>query len=79
MITTLIDIQPKDSQSGSGKSREDEVKEKLEKDLLPMLPQDFLEVEIEERIDKMKGPRGINKTGLDVPLNVFLSQELQRF
>lgn len=35
MINTLIDTQPKESSGGSGKSREDEVKEKLEKELLP--------------------------------------------
>lgn len=35
MINTLIDTQPKEAGAGSGKSKEDEVKEKLEKDFLP--------------------------------------------
>jgi len=35
MINTLVDTQPKEASGGSGKSKEDEVKEKLEKDLIP--------------------------------------------
>jgi hypothetical protein len=35
MINTLLDIQPKEASGSGGKSREEEVKEKLEKDLLP--------------------------------------------
>ena len=35
MINTLVDTQPKEASSSGGKSREDEVKEKIEKDLLP--------------------------------------------
>ena len=34
MITTMVDIQPKESGGGSGKSREEEVKEKVEKELI---------------------------------------------
>jgi len=42
MIDTLLDIQPKDGGGGgSGNSREEEVKDKLLKDLLPMLPPDY--------------------------------------
>lgn len=79
MVNTLIDTQPKDTGGGSGKSREEEVKEKLEKELIPMLPADFIELDIKDRLRVMKGPRGLTDTGLNVPLNVFLSQELQRF
>merc|ERR1712086_1135873 len=51
MIDTLLDIQPKDSGGGGGgKSREEEVKDKLEKDLLPMLPADYVQMEINERL-----------------------------
>ena len=39
IITTLVDTQPKDFGGGSGKSREEEVKEKIEKELLVQLPQ----------------------------------------
>ena len=35
MINTLVDTQPKEASGSGGKSKEDEVKEKLEKDLLP--------------------------------------------
>jgi hypothetical protein len=35
MINTLLDIQPKEASGAGGKSREEEVKEKIEKDLLP--------------------------------------------
>lgn len=79
MINTLVDTQPKDSGSSGGKSKEEEVKEKLERDLLPNLPPDFIELEIKDRLRSMKGPKGLSETGLNVPLNVFLSQELQRF
>lgn len=35
MLNTLVDTQPKEASGSGGRSREDEVKEKLEKDLLP--------------------------------------------
>lgn len=81
MISTLLDIQPKEASGGGGKSREEEVKEKLEKELLPQLPNDFVPIEIAERLKVLKGPRGLGEPGkMDtVPLNIFLSQELQRF
>jgi len=47
--------------------------------LLPQLPPDFIEAEVEEKLRVMKGPRGLTETGKGVPLNVFLSQEIQRF
>ena len=78
MINTLVDTQPKEASSSGGKSREDEVKEKIEKDLLPQLPADFMEAEVQERLRVLKGPRGL-EPGLTVPLNIFLSQEIQRF
>jgi len=82
MIDTLLDIQPKDSGGGgSGKSREEEVKDKLQKDLMPMLPPDYVELEIREKLKVTKGPKGLGEPGkMDlVPLNIFLGQELQRF
>ena len=43
MINTLIDTQPKDSgSSAGGKSKEEIVKDKLEKELIPILPPDFI-------------------------------------
>lgn len=79
MINTLVDTQPKEASGSGGKSREEEVKDKLEKELLPTLPPDFIEADVEESIRKMKGPRGLTETGKGVPLNVCLSQEIQRF
>jgi hypothetical protein len=38
MITVLIDTQPKEAAAAGGMSREDQVKEKIEKELLPKLP-----------------------------------------
>lgn len=73
MINTLVDTQPKEASGAGGKSREDEVKEKIEKDLLPQLPPDFIDAEVKDRLRVMKGPRGITETGMGVPLNVFLS------
>ena len=79
MINTLVDTQPKEASGSGGKSREDEVKEKLEKELISSLPADFLEADVEDRLRVMKGPKGLSDTGKNVPLNVFLSQEIQRF
>jgi len=81
MINTLLDIQPKESSGGSGKSREEEVKDKLEKELLPQLPQDFVKSEILERLKNLKGPKGLGEAGNNqtIPLNIFLKQELDRF
>jgi dynein heavy chain len=55
MINVLIDTQPKESSGGSGMSKEDEVKLRIEKDLIPMLPSPFLEAETEELLRKMRG------------------------
>lgn len=79
LLATLLSTQPKDVSGGSGKSREEEVKEKLEKELIPQLPEDFIELEVEERLKSLKGPRGLTETGKGIPLNVFLFQEIQRF
>jgi dynein heavy chain len=79
MMNTLIDTQPKEASGSGGMSKEDQIKEKLQKDLIPQLPVNFIEAEVEERLKVMKGPRGLSETGKAVPLNVFLSQEIQRF
>lgn len=79
MINTLVDTQPKESSGSGGKSREEEVKDKLEKELLPQLPADFIEADVEEKIRTMRGPKGLSETGKNIPLNVCLSQEIQRF
>lgn len=83
MINTLLDIQPKDAGGGgSGKSREEEVKDKLQKELMPMLPPDYVELEVKEKLKVTKGPKGLGEPGkydFMVPLNIFLKQEIDRF
>jgi dynein heavy chain len=78
MITVLVDTMPKDSGGGSGKSLEEEVKEKLQNELIKLLPPDFIEVEVDEKLKNLKGPKSLSDTGKAVPLNVFLFQEIQR-
>jgi len=80
MINVLLETMPKDS-GGGGLSREDIVKEKIEKELLPQLPQDFIMIDVEERLRNLKGPRGLGESGQYhlIPLNIFLFQEIQRF
>jgi len=72
MINTLVETQPKDSGGGSGKSREDEVKDKIQKELIGLLPADFIEAEVDERLEVLKGPRALPDKGKGVPLNIFL-------
>ena len=79
MVNTLIDTQPKDSGSAGGKTPEAEVRDQLEKNMLPELPENWSDVEILEKIKNMKGPKGLQDVGFRVPLNVFLFQELSRF
>jgi dynein heavy chain len=69
LINTLLETQPKQSDSGSGRTREDVVMEKSE-ELLKKLPESFVSDEYKESISKMGG--------LEVPLNIFLFQEIQR-
>lgn len=81
MLNTLLDTQPKEASGGGGLSREDQVKEKLSKDLLPILPADFSFIEIDDKLKSLRGPKGLGEPGKMeiVPLNIFLRQELQRF
>jgi len=81
MINVLLDTMPKDAGGGGGMSREDIVKEKIEKELLPMLPVDFIMIDVQEKLKNLRGPKGLGESGkFDlIPLNIFLYQELQRF
>jgi len=81
MLTTLTDTQPKEAAGGGGLSREDQVKENIEKNLLPSLPPDFIFLEVDEKLKSLKGPKSLGSAGeYDlIPLNIFLRQELQRF
>jgi len=80
MLFTIMDTQPKETSSGSGKSREEIVQEKAE-ELLGRLPADFVEAEYREIISKLAGPKQLlerGERGFRLPLNVFLFQEIQR-
>merc|ERR1740133_912305 len=81
MIDVLLDTMPKDSGGGGGMSREEIVREKIEKELLPMLPVDFIMIDVQEKLKNLRGPKGLGESGkFDlIPLNIFLYQELQRF
>jgi dynein heavy chain len=81
MINVLLDTMPKEAGGAGGMSREDIVKEKIEKELLPMLPVDFIMIDVQEKLRNLRGPKGLGESGkFDlIPLNIFLYQELQRF
>ncbi|KAJ1563094.1 Dynein heavy chain 5, axonemal [Cladochytrium tenue] len=68
MLDTIMSIQPKDSNTGSGETREDVVK-RMANELLSKLPEDF---------DKNKTKACIAKQGGMKPLNIFLGQEIDR-
>ena len=78
MIAILIDTMPKETSGSGGKSREEEVKDKLTNELIKGLPTDFVELDVEEKLKTLKGPKGLSETGKNIPLNVFLFQEIQR-
>lgn len=78
MISILIDTMPKESSSASGRSREDEVKDKLQNELIKLLPVDFIENEVDDKLKTLRGPKSLSDTGKNIPLNVFLFQEIQR-
>ena len=43
------------------------------------LPTDFIFAEVDEKLEVLKGPKGLIGKGKEIPLNVFLYQEIQRF
>ncbi|RKO94376.1 dynein heavy chain and region D6 of dynein motor-domain-containing protein [Blyttiomyces helicus] len=68
MLDTIMSVQPKDSNTGSGETREDVVK-RMANDLLSKLPEDFDRNKVKQMIIKQGGPK---------PLNIFLGQEVDR-
>ncbi|KAI9206840.1 dynein heavy chain and region D6 of dynein motor-domain-containing protein [Polychytrium aggregatum] len=68
MLDTIMSIQPKDSNTGSGETREDAVK-RMANDLLSKLPEDFDKNRVKSCIQKQGGPK---------PLNIFVGQEVDR-
>merc|ERR1711871_1336756 len=71
LLQTIMETQPKQSAAAGGMSREDVVLQKAA-ELVERLPEDYVEDAFKERIVVYMG-------GLDVPLNIFLFQEIQRF
>lgn len=77
LINTIKETRPKDSSGGSGQTREEMVSEKA-KELLEKLPPDYIENDVDEYIKKLGGPKNYTEKGRNVPLNIFLFQEIQR-
>ena len=78
MLNVLIDTMPKDSGSSGGKTKEEEVKEKCENELLKQIPASFIEIEVKEALQRAQCPRGLDPTK-NIPLNIFLNQEIEQF
>ena len=77
LINTIKETRPKDSSGGSGQTREEMVSEKS-KELLDKLPPDYIEGDVEDYLKKLGGPKNYMEKGRNVPLNIFLFQEIQR-
>lgn len=80
LINTLVDVQPRESSGGSGLSREDQVKKKIEEDYYKNLPPNFDKIDVEKQIMAFRAPAGLKKpekmSDQQLPLSVYLRQEI---
>eukprot|EP01084_Bolivina_argentea_P175293 303595_1 len=88
ILNTILETQPKESSSSSGKTREQTVAD-ICQELLDKMPPDYVEEEVRDRIKKRpkheleyvlqeKIQNANAKNGFEIPLNVFLYQEIVR-
>lgn len=68
ILSTIVDIQPKDAGAGGGETREEKVY-RMADEMLAKLPADFIPHEVKARLKKM---------GEFQSLNIFLKQEIDR-
>nr|XP_018671052.1 dynein heavy chain 5, axonemal isoform X3 [Ciona intestinalis] len=68
VLDTILNIQPKDSSSGTGETRED-IAYNMAEDMLEKLPKNYVPYEVKERLKIL---------GALQPMNIFLRQEIDR-
>jgi len=89
ILNTILDTQPKESSSSSGQTRE-EIVAGICRELLEKMPVDYIEEDVRDKIKKRprselefvlqeKNPNVLKQVnGFEIPLNVFLYQEIVR-
>merc|ERR1711935_821806 len=77
LISTIMETRPKDSGDSGGKSRDEQIQDKC-RDMQHQLTYEYPVLDTKELIQRMPGPKGYPDKGFMVPLNIFLSQEVDR-